>query len=69
MRFGYKEEDMESVWAAIRTSLVQKVTDVRKSIQRKSLTPSSDHRSSLTSASQENVDILDKSNSDMTTFD
>jgi hypothetical protein len=69
MRFGYKEEDMESVWAAMRTSLVQKVTDVRKSNQRKSLTQSSDHRSSSKSASQENVPTLDKSNNDMPTFD
>ena len=69
MRFGYKEEDMESVWMAIRTSLVQKVTDVRKSNQRKSLNQSSDHQSGSTSESQENAIILDKSNIDMLTFD
>lgn len=36
MRFGFKEEDMTSLWSTIRTSLVQKVTDVRKSEKRKS---------------------------------
>ena len=69
MRFGYMEEDMASVWAAIRTSLVQKVTDVRKSNHRKSLTQSSDPQSSLASEPQENVILLDSSNSDTPTFD
>ncbi|CAF1299462.1 unnamed protein product [Rotaria sp. Silwood1] len=27
-RFGFKEEDMGSIWASIRTSLVQRVTDI-----------------------------------------
>lgn len=36
MRFGYKEADMSSVWSTIRTSLVQKVSDVRKSEKRRS---------------------------------
>ncbi|CAF4975202.1 unnamed protein product, partial [Rotaria sp. Silwood1] len=35
-RFDFKEEDMDSIWASIRTSLVQKVTDIRKSEKRKS---------------------------------
>ncbi|CAF5155944.1 unnamed protein product, partial [Rotaria sp. Silwood1] len=34
-QFGFKEEDMGSIWASIRTSLVQKVTDIRKSEKRK----------------------------------
>lgn len=29
-RFSFKEEDMNSIWNTIRTSLVQKVTDIRK---------------------------------------
>ena len=35
-RFGFKEEDMNSIWTTIRTSLVQKVNDIRKSNRRKS---------------------------------
>ncbi|CAM2730535.1 unnamed protein product, partial [Rotaria socialis] len=34
--FGCKEEDMNSIWATIRTSLVQKVNDIRKSNRRNS---------------------------------
>ena len=30
MRFGYKQEDMNSIWATIRSSLVQKVSDIKK---------------------------------------
>ncbi|CAF3300774.1 unnamed protein product [Rotaria sp. Silwood2] len=37
-RFGYNEEDMNSIWTTIRTSLVQKVNDIRKSNKRKSAT-------------------------------
>ncbi|CAF1538688.1 unnamed protein product [Adineta ricciae] len=33
-KFGYKTEDMDSIWNNIRTSLVQKVSDVRKSKKR-----------------------------------
>ena len=35
-RFGFKEEDMKSIWTTIRTSLVQKVNDIRKSNRCKS---------------------------------
>ncbi|CAF3884811.1 unnamed protein product [Adineta steineri] len=35
-RFGYREEDMKSIWSTIRTSLVQKVSDIRKDNRRKS---------------------------------
>ena len=35
-RFGFKEEDMNSIWTTIRTSLVQKVNDIRKSNRCKS---------------------------------
>lgn len=36
MRFGYREEDMGNVWPVIRTSLVQKVVDIRKCEKKKS---------------------------------
>ncbi|CAF1509933.1 unnamed protein product, partial [Rotaria sp. Silwood1] len=35
-RFGFKEEDIGRIWGSIRKSLVQKITDNRKSEKRKS---------------------------------
>lgn len=35
LRFSFKDEDMNNVWSSIRTSLVQKVTDIRKESKRR----------------------------------
>ena len=57
MRFAYNEADMKSVWTAIRTSLVQKVTDVRKSNKRRSLQSDPEQRSAMPSE-QENASAI-----------
>lgn len=64
MRFAYKEADMSSIWAAIRTSLVQKVSDVRKSNKRRSLQPGPEQRSSLSSEKDETVISLDSTSNE-----
>jgi hypothetical protein len=62
MRFGYKEEDMISVWASIRTSLVQKVTDVRKSNKRKSQLEQTPQQLPNLSSQQDPI-VIDETNS------
>lgn len=61
MRFGYKEEDMTSVWATIRTSLVQKVSDVRKSIKRKSIEQATAQQSN---SDRQNTSNIERANID-----
>ena len=62
MRFGFKEEDMNSIWGTIRTSLVQKVSDVRKSEKRSTQSQTSDEMKNASSERNEDVMILDVNN-------
>jgi hypothetical protein len=64
MRFSYKEADMTSIWAAIRTSLVQKVSDVRKSNKRRSLGPGPEQGPGLSSGQDLSVVSLDNTSNE-----
>lgn len=59
LRFSFKEEDMHSVWSSIRTSLVQKVTDVRKANKRKiQLEQSTQIRQNVSMEKQRDVNVV-----------
>jgi hypothetical protein len=62
MRFGFKEEDMNSIWGTIRTSLVQKVSDVRKSAKRSGQSQTSEGSKNSATVPKENVLVLDGHN-------
>ena len=62
MRFGFKEEDMNSIWGTIRTSLVQKVSDVRKSAKRSSQPQTADGAKNSSSEPNEDLMVLDTNN-------
>ena len=64
MRFGYREQDMTNMWTTIRTSLVQKVCDIRKSNKRNSqqqVTPEQNQNASTEQASNTTMDNVTNS--------
>ena len=67
MRFAYNEADMASIWTTIRTSLVRKVSDVRKSNKRRSLQPGPEQRSVMPSERDDASAVLCNSNDEVQT--